>query len=180
MGLEMKLKIFISFIIFSLDCGAGEAFPEFGQPLEPAAVDAETSVVFAGGEGLPAGRGRVTDGARIYAARCIACHGVEGRGGPGGELAGGRRDLRAEQPDQTIGTYWPYATTLFDFIRRAMPMDAPWSLSDDEVYAVSAYLLHLNGLVAADATLDAATLAALRMPNADGFDRVEAPPVSDP
>jgi len=173
-----NLLILIFFIAPS--CCADEDFPELGRTLDPATVAGQSSIVFADGEGLPPGRGEVTAGSRIYAARCIACHGADGRGGPGGELAGGRPDLQAEQPDQTIGTYWPYATTLFDFIRRAMPMDAPWSLSDDEVYALTAYLLHLNGIVPATASLDAATLAAIRMPNANGFEPVEAPVANHP
>ncbi|MEQ8664072.1 MAG: c-type cytochrome [Gammaproteobacteria bacterium] len=154
---------------------AADDGPRLGRPLAPAVAHAHVSVVFPDGHGLPPGQGSVHDGARLYAARCRSCHGVDGRGGPGGELAGGRPDLTAAQPDQTIGTYWPYATTVFDFIRRAMPMDAPWSLGDDEVYALTAYLLHLNGILPATAVLDAAALAAVRMPNADGFDAIEAP-----
>lgn len=173
-------RILILIFITTNLCQAGEPFPEFGNALDPAIVANASSIVFADGRGLPPGRGTVADGADIYAARCVACHGANGRGGPGGELAGGRPDLQAEQPDQTIGTYWPFATTLFDFIRRAMPMDAPWSLNDDEVYAVTAYLLHLNGILSATASLDAATLASIRMPNAGGFDAIEVPAALHP
>lgn len=176
----MIYKILFLIFIMMAFCQAGEPFPELGNALDPAVVAKESSIVFADGRGLPPGRGAVADGAGIYATRCVACHGADGRGGPGGELAGGRPDLQAEQPDQTIGTYWPYATTLFDFIRRAMPMDAPWSLNDDEVYAVTAYLLHLNGILPATASLDAAMLATTRMPNAGGFDAIEAPAASHP
>ena len=111
----------------------------------------------------------------LYAQHCVACHGPGGRGGPGGELAGGTQALTSNTPDQTIGTYWPYATTLFDFIRRAMPLDAPGSLEPDEVYALCAYLLAENGIIAPETELDAATLAAIVMPNRDGFDWVDVP-----
>lgn len=131
------------------------------------------SRVFPDGDGLPAGRGDVAAGSALYARHCVACHGPEGRGGTGGELAGGNPDLRAPQPDRTIGTYWPYATTLFDFIRRAMPLHAPWSLHDDEVYALVAYLLHENGVVAEDFIASAATLKSLRMPNRAGFEAID-------
>lgn len=147
--------------------------PGLGRPLDAAAAASE--VIFPDGRGLPAGSGTVTTGEQLYRGRCQRCHGVAGRGGSGGELAGGNPDLTRDQPDLVIGTYWPYATTLFDFIRRAMPLDAPRSLSDDEVYALCAYLLHLNGLLGAEARLDAAGLRALVMPNVDGFIGVDAP-----
>jgi len=84
-------------------------------------------------------------------------------------LAGGVGTLRDKKPEKTVGSFWPYATTLFDFVRRAMPLNAPQSLTPDEVYAVSAYVLFLNGIVAQDTTLDADTLAKIKMPNRDGF-----------
>ncbi|MGR8919658.1 MAG: c-type cytochrome [Gammaproteobacteria bacterium] len=137
-------------------------------------MSASSSIVWPDGQGLPAGSGTVAAGRALYAERCIQCHGRDGRGGPGGELAGGDPDLTAAQPDQNIGTYWPHATTLFDFVRRAMPLDAPWSLGDAQTYALVAYLLHLNGLLEADARLDADGLRAVRMPNRDGFVGVDA------
>lgn len=167
----MRFNILILIVIFAVD---SEAQPAFGRPLSVDEFEAGATLITPDGRGLPEGGGSVAEGAAIYAARCIACHGRDGRGGPGGELAGGRPDLTLEQPDQTIGTYWPYATTLFDFVRRAMPHDAPWSLSDDEVYAVVAYLLELNGLLDEDARLDRSVLKAIEMPNADGFDGIEA------
>ena len=101
------------------------------------------------------------------------CHGAGGEGGVGDPLVGGLELARERQAEKTVGSYWPYATTLFDYICRAMPYNAPQSLSADEVYAVTAYVLHLNGIVPADARLDARTLPRVRMPNRDGF-------VSDP
>jgi cytochrome c len=105
----------------------------------------------------------------VYAAKCIACHGAEGAGKPADQLVGGIGSLATANPVRTVGSYWPYATTLFDYVRRAMPTTAPRSLTDDEVYAVSAYVLNLNGIVAADAVMDAQTLPQVKMPNRHGF-----------
>jgi cytochrome c len=126
--------------------------------------------VSADGTGLPAGRGSVVEGKTVYQAKCAACHGAAGEGGIGDALAGGKGTLATAKPVKTIGSYWPYATTLFDYIRRAMPFGEPQSLSSEDVYAVSAYLLHLNGIVAADTVLDAASLPKVRMPNREGFE----------
>jgi cytochrome c len=125
--------------------------------------------VRADGAGLPAGSGSVAEGQAIYRARCLACHGENGEKGTAPRLAGGQGTLATKAPVLTVGSYWPYATTLYDYIHRAMPLDSPQSLTPSEVYAVTAYTLHLNGIVKADAVLDAASLAAVRMPNRDGF-----------
>ncbi len=162
-------------LLFALGVGATEATPAFGAAATPAEIAAHDTMVFPDGTGLPPGRGDASTGGVLYAKHCVACHGPGGRGGPGGELAGGTEPLTSDTPDQTIGTYWPYATTLFDFIRRAMPLDAPGSLSDDEVYALCAYLLAQNGIIGVDAELDAAGLAAIAMPNRDGFIRIDGP-----
>jgi len=111
----------------------------------------------------------VAQGQVIYAARCAACHGTNGEKGIGPRLAGGQGTLASKAPVLTVGSYWPYATTLYDYIHRAMPLDSPQSLTPDEVYAVTAYTLHLNGIVKADAVLDATSLAGIKMPNRDGF-----------
>jgi len=121
------------------------------------------------GAGLPPGHGSVAEGQKIYAERCAACHGEKGVGGLADRLAGGFGTLAMNKPVRTVGSYWPYATTVFDFVRRAMPFNAPQSLSADEVYAVSAYVLYLNGVVSESAVLDAKSLPAIRMPNRDGF-----------
>jgi S-disulfanyl-L-cysteine oxidoreductase SoxD len=121
------------------------------------------------GSGLPPGRGSVSHGREIFAQQCAACHGTTGEGGVGDRLVGGQGTLATSNPVRTVGSYWPYAPTLFDYIRRAMPQNAPESLSNDDVYAVSAYILSLNGLLPADATIDARTMAAIKMPNRNMF-----------
>lgn len=125
------------------------------------------------GAGLSPGRGTVVQGAQVYAHHCAACHGANGEGKPADRLVGGQGTLKdaaqGKEPVKTIGSFWPYATTVFDFIQRAMPYNAPQSLAADDVYAVTAWLLHKNGIVPADAVLDARTLPQVKMPNRDGF-----------
>jgi mono/diheme cytochrome c family protein len=149
--------------------------PKLGMPVTAEAVAREALNVFPDGRGLPDGRGSVTEGALLFAKHCAACHGRDGRGGSADELAGASRPLHHPDADKTIGSYWPYATTVFDFIRRAKPMNAPGTLDANEVYALSAWLLHVNGVIAADLVMDAQTLPAVRMPNRNGFIRIEAP-----
>ncbi|WP_248323428.1 c-type cytochrome [Caballeronia sp. Sq4a] len=145
------------------------AIDVIGTPLTATEIAAWNIDVAPDGRGLPAGSGDVATGAHIFAAKCAACHGANGEGGLGDRLIGGRGTLASDKPVRTVGSYWPYATTLFDYIRRAMPYNAPQSLSADEVYALSAWMLNRNGIVPDDARLDAHSLAAIRMPNRDGF-----------
>jgi len=147
--------------------------PRLGQPADDGLVARWNLSVYPDGRGLPAGQGSASEGRPIYLARCAKCHGTEGEGGSGGTLAG-RGALTDPEPDQTVGNYWPYATTLFDYIRRAMPMDAPATLSNGETYAVSAYVLYLNRIVSLDERVDAASLARIRMPNRNGFIGIDA------
>jgi mono/diheme cytochrome c family protein len=121
------------------------------------------------GAGLPPGSGSVKQGAEVYAAKCEACHGANGAGKPADALVGGQGTLASNSPVRTVGSYWPYATTLFDYVRRAMPTNAPKSLNDSEVYAVSAYILQLNGIIPQDAVMNPQTLPQVKMPNKDGF-----------
>ncbi len=122
------------------------------------------------GVGLPPGRGSVVDGTEIYDEQCAACHGIFGEGlGRWPVLAGGQDTLLDERPEKTIGSYWPYLSTVYDYVRRAMPFGNARSLSDDDVYAVTAYLLYLNDLVEEDFVLDNSNFTAVQMPNADNF-----------
>ena len=121
------------------------------------------------GKGLPEGSGTVAHGKLVYEENCEACHGPNGQGGIKDRLAGGQGSLGTENPIKTVGSYWPYATTLFDYIHRAMPYQAPGSLSVDDTYAVAAYILNLNGILSSDGTLDRNTLPAIKMPNREGF-----------
>ena len=122
------------------------------------------------GAGLPPGSGTPRQGEAVFVAKCVACHGEKGAGKPNDQLVGGRGTLTGDQaPVKTVGSFWPYATTLFDYVRRAMPLNESKSLSNDEVYAVVAYLLQLNGIIDENATVDAQILPKMRMPNADGF-----------
>lgn len=145
--------------------------PKLGHPLTAQELIGLDIHVFPDGYGLPAGRGTAREGKDIYNTQCASCHGIKGSGGSAGELTG-TSALHGAHPDQTIGNYWPYATTIFDFVRRSMPLNAPRSLSEDQVYAITAYLLHINGLLDEDAVLDAKSLPAIRMPNREGFIRV--------
>jgi len=142
---------------------------EIGTPLTEQDLAAWNIDVAPDGRGLPAGSGDVATGAHVFAAKCAACHGAQGQGGLGDALVGGQGTLASAKPRRTVGSYWPYATTLFDYIRRAMPYNAPESLSANEVYAVSAFLLNQNGIVPANTRLDAASLPRVVMPNRDGF-----------
>jgi mono/diheme cytochrome c family protein len=147
-----------------------------GTPASPAMIAPWNIDVRGDGAGLPAGEGDVGQGEALYARECAACHGKDGIHGALSadlRLAGGIGTLASTDPVRTVGSYWPYAPTLFDYIRRAMPFTAPESLTADQVYAVTAYVLFLNGLVPHDAVLDAKALAAVRMPNRDGFRPVD-------
>jgi cytochrome c len=123
------------------------------------------------GAGLPAGSGTATAGAAVYDAKCLACHGQEGAGRPNDVLVGGEGSLREAAPIRTVGSYWPYATTLFDYVRRAMPYVTPHSLTADETYALTAYLLARNGIIGQNDVMNATTLPRVVMPNRDNFDR---------
>lgn len=164
--------LFISLLsITTHDIKAAPEGPRLGQPLSAEALARIEPTIFPDGRGLPTGKGSAAEGKLRYESQCLACHGPEGQGGSGGELVG-KSPLNGPHPDQTVGNYWPYATTLFDFIRRSMPLNAPRSLSDADVYALTAYLLALNGVIAHDHEVNAKTLPEIKMPNRDGFTRI--------
>lgn len=146
----------------------------FGFGTVPTSAELEAFVSpQADGRGLPPGSGSAADGAKVYQTQCAACHGAELQGGLGDRLIGGRGTLvngdPTKAPVKTVESYWPYSTTLFDYIKRAMPMTAPGSLSNDDVYALCAYILSEAKIVPADAVLGQTTLAQVKMPNRDGF-----------
>lgn len=144
---------------------------DFGVPLTADALKPFDIDARADGAGLPPGRGTVKEGETLFGQSCAACHGVRGEHpiSPSIRLTGGNGTLATPNAVQTVGSYWPYATTLYDYIHRAMPFNAPQSLSPDQVYAITAYVLYLNGIVPEDQALDAASLPKVRMPNKNGF-----------
>lgn len=150
--------------------------PLLGRPLDAAEARQSDGTVFPDGRGLPAGRGTAAEGEALYTARCAACHGTRGEGGSGGRLAGRAPLLASPWPEKTVGQYWPYATTLYDYIRRAMPIDAPGSLTADQSYALTAWVLHANDIVGRDQEMNALSLPQVSMPNRDGFVRDPAVP----
>ena len=149
--------------------------PSLGVPATAEDIAAMDVSIGPDGAGLPPGSGTPKQGAEVYTAKCIVCHGPEGANGVNDRLVGGQGSLKSATALKTIGSYWPYATTVFDYVRRAMPYPAPHSLSDAEVYAVTAYLLHLNGIIGADDVMDATTLPKVKMPNRDGFTSADKP-----
>ncbi len=142
--------------------------PKLGKPISEADVSGWDINVLPDGTGLPPGSGSPADGARIYAAKCAACHGQEGKGGANAKLIGGE-PIKSIDAEKTIANFWPYSTTVFDYIRRTMPFRQPRSLTNDEVYALTAYILSLNKIIGANDTMNAQTLPKVRMPNREGF-----------
>src|SRR5215470_2359399 len=148
-------------VLFALASPAfAQQSPNLGKPISPEDLASWDISIGPDGAGLPPGSGTVKQGEAVFAAKCQACHGEKGAGRPNDRLVGGMGSLAPDKgpPVKTVGSYWPYATTLFDYVRRAMPWDRPKSLSDEEVYAVAAYILNLNGLIAPDDVIDAQSL----------------------
>jgi cytochrome c len=143
--------------------------PNLGRPATPAEIAGWDISIPPDSTGLPPGSGTPEQGAVVYAQKCQACHGEKGSGKPNDQLVGGHGTLASPNPVRTIGSYWPYATTVFDYVRRAMPYTQPRSLTGDEVYAVTAYLLHLNGIIGAQDAMNAQTLPQVQMPNREHF-----------
>lgn len=167
----------VSLLMTCLLCAAAVAddLPGLGEPVAVETLEQIDYTVLPNGDGLPAGAGSAEEGAAVYLQHCIACHGEEGAGAVNDRLVGGHGSLDSERPIKTIGSYWPYATTVFDYIRRAMPLQQPGILNADEIYAVTAYLLHLNGIIGAQDVMTAETLPAVEMPNQRGFEWAYSP-----
>ena len=143
--------------------------PALGTPVSANEVARWDISIPPSGAGLPTGSGTARQGVTVYDQKCLSCHGAKGVGKPADALVGGTGSLASKTPMRTVGSYWPYATTLFDYVRRSMPITNPLSLSDDEVYAVSAYVLYLNGIVGEDDQMNANSLPLVKMPNRNGF-----------
>jgi S-disulfanyl-L-cysteine oxidoreductase SoxD len=167
--------------MLSLPAAIGQGYPnkfDFGQPASDPEIAAVATAIGPDGKGLPPGKGDYATGKQVYETACAACHGANLLGvanlpnmPSGGQLRliGGRGTLTSQKPILTVESYWPYATTLFDYVRRAMPFQAPGSLSNDEVYAVAAYILVEAKILDKAAVLDAQSLPKVQMPNRDGF-----------
>lgn len=143
----------------------------YGKPATPAQI-AGWNIDVRGddGKGLPPGKGNVQHGGDVFADHCAACHGTFGEGeGRFPKLAGGMGTMKADRPDKTVGSYWPFAPTLWDYINRAMPFPSPHSLSADDVYALTAYILNLNNIVPDNFVADRNSLPKVKMPNRDHF-----------
>jgi cytochrome c len=140
-----------------------------GRPPTPDEIRGLGAAIAPDGAGLPEGSGTVAAGRELYAAQCSRCHGPNGEGNVGPILVGGQGTLASPKPLKTVGSYWPYATTLWDYINRAMPFDQPGLLKPQEVYAAVAYLLNINGIIRDDQVIDATSLPKIVMPNRNGF-----------
>jgi cytochrome c len=140
-----------------------------GRPPTPEEIRELGSAIAPDGTGLPEGSGSVAAGREVFAARCAKCHGPKAEGDVGPILVGGRGTLKTPRPLKTVGSFWPYSTTIWDYVNRAMPFDQPGLLKPPEVYAVVAFILNINDIIPGDAVMDAKTLPKVRMPNRDGF-----------
>jgi S-disulfanyl-L-cysteine oxidoreductase SoxD len=176
-GFERTLVALVALGVLGAASAPAPPEPDFGAPVTPAELQRYLAIP-PSGAGLPPGSGDVARGKEVFAEKCAACHGenLQGVKGTGGvALIGGRGTLASAKPVMTVESYWPYATTLFDYVRRAMPFNAPGSLTDDEVYAVAAYILAEAHIAPDNAALDAKSLPQVQMPNRQGFYRDPRP-----
>ena len=159
-----------------------QAQPSLGLGRPPTAAEIQAWDIAIGPDGkeLPSGQGTAREGATLYREKCSMCHGENGSEGPQDVLVGGQGSLEAAKPVRTIGSFWPYVTTIYDYVWRAMPFYAPGSLAPDEVYSLTAYLLYLNGIIGENDAINAKTLPQIRMPNRDGFRPDPRPDVPAP
>lgn len=158
-------------ILLSLVFGysVANAQTSFSEPATAEEVALVNLSIDTNGQNLPDGSGTAEQGKPLYDTHCASCHGVDGEGTIANKLVGGHGTLGTDSPVKTVGSYWPYATTLFDYSRRTMPYLTPMSLSNDDYYAITAYILNMNDVIAGDAVMDKSTLADVVMPNRDGF-----------
>ena len=156
-------------IVLAFACNAQSPKYGVGRPPTPDEIRGLGAAIAPDGGGLPEGSGTVAAGREVFATRCARCHGGNAEGGTGPALAGGQGTLATAKPVKTVGSFWPYTTTVWDYVNRAMPFDRPGLLKPGEVYAVVAYILNINGIIRNDQTMDARTLPKVKMPNRDGF-----------
>lgn len=159
----------LSLFLISFNGLAAGLGPNLGKPASAQLIKQWNMDIFPNGKDLPKGQGNAIAGKIVYEKHCLSCHGLEGTGDSADELAGATHSLTDNPPDKTIGSYWPYATTLFDFTRRAMPLNTPGKLDNNELYAVTAYLLYLNHIIEKNLMINAKTLPKINMPNRKGF-----------
>jgi S-disulfanyl-L-cysteine oxidoreductase SoxD len=171
MQVALRSAFIFGFCILHFELPVQAQGPTYGlgRPAGDAEIRKYDRFIPPSGANLPPGSGTAEKGKAIYAAQCARCHGATGREGPEEVLAGGIGSLTSPKPQKTVGSYWPYATTLWDYVNRAMPFDRPGMLPPDDVYSVVAYVLQLNGIVSPNDVVDAKNLPAIRMPNRDGF-----------
>lgn len=166
----MAFKISLVLLLLSQSCFAESPHQLLGKPADKLSQQAEWNLTITpDGKNLPKGKGNAAQGATLFHQHCAACHGPAGVGASAEPLVGEVGSLTSEYPEKTVASYWPYATTLFDYIRRSMPINAPFSLTADEIYALSAYILSQDGIIANDVELNEETLPKVIMPNHDGF-----------
>lgn len=164
----LKLAVALTFVAGSAYAAAVET-PMLGKPISPADLAPWDLNIAPDGIGLPPGKGSAKEGKQVFTDKCSYCHGAEGQGTPADRLVGGQGTLTTDAPVKTVGSYWPYATTLFDFVRRAMPLNQPQTLSNDEIYAVSAFILSANGIIKPGEVMNARSLPKVKMPNQGNF-----------
>ena len=167
----MFTRSFVALSLLAAPAVAADS-PRLGQPITEADISPWNLDIAPDGQGLPPGSGTAVKGEEIYLEKCAVCHGFDGVGTPADALAGGQGTLASPKAPKTVGSYWPYAPIIFDYTRRAMPLNTPQTLTNDEVYALTAYILKLNGLVGDKAVMNAKSLPRVKMPNRDGFIQV--------
>ena len=161
--------IALAMLVLSLPLAAQSPAFGVGRPATAEEIRDLGAAIAPDGSGLPEGSGTVAAGRDVFVAQCARCHGPKAQGDVGPALVGGQGTLRSARPLKTVGSYWPYATTLWDYINRAMPFDKPGLLKPSEVYAVAAYILNINGIISDTDIMDAKSLPKVKMPNRDGF-----------
>lgn len=175
MSIQSKVILLIGLLLTSTLCIAEPLLPRLGVAATQQANNPQWQLtIFPDGTGLPEGQGNAAQGEQIFAQKCAGCHGPGGRGASALALTGDVGSLSSNYPEKTVNSYWPYATTLFDYIRRAMPINAPYSLSSNDIYALCAYILSQDDIIPAGVTMDKLTLPQVMMPNRDGFSTIDS------